>query len=214
MNFEKQLELAETQWHDAQLCRLSYSLSDDAAEAVLELKLYANPHVRDRHVRMWRFLNVHDLVLSANGPELESHHGAGHVIQARLHEADRVDLNVYFCGAYLRVTADDLRDARDVHPFGDASKTSREESAAPPPVGPWKAMTAADAEAILEFAETDDWFDGRLRRLTFITNGESTDVVMDLEYWKSHAPWREWSAEEIDAAIAFVPTINEEPSAT
>jgi hypothetical protein len=85
------------------------------------------------------------------------------VIEARLHESDRVDLNVYFCGAYLRVTADDLRDAPGVHPLGDAGKTSREESAAPPPAGPRKAMTAADAEAILEFSETDDWFDGRLR---------------------------------------------------
>lgn len=181
MSFEQQLELTETQWHDARLCRLSYSLSDDAAEAVLELQLYATPHVRDRHVRMWRFVDVHDLVLSANGPELQSHHGAGHVIQARLHESDRVDLNVYLCGAYLRVSADGLRDAPEAHRLGDAGKTSREESAAPFPAGPRKAMTAADAEAILEFSKTDDWFDGRLRRLTLITSRETTDVVMDLE---------------------------------
>jgi hypothetical protein len=31
MNFETRLEFAETQWHDAQLCRLSYILAGDAA---------------------------------------------------------------------------------------------------------------------------------------------------------------------------------------
>jgi hypothetical protein len=146
MNFETRLELAETQWHDAQLCRLSYILAGDAAEAVLELHLYATPHERDRHVRVWRFLNVRDLVLSANGPELQSHHGAGHV-----------------------------------DPFGDAQNALRDESAASVAAEASKAMTAADAEAILDFSATDDWFDGRLRRLTFITGGEVTDVVLELE---------------------------------
>src|SRR5690348_8664240 len=110
MNVEARLELTETQWHDAQLRRVSYSLAGDAAEVVLELDLYATPNVRDRHVRAWRFLNVHDLVLSANGPELQSHHGPGNVIQARLFESDchRLDLNVFLCGAYLRVTAEGL----------------------------------------------------------------------------------------------------------
>lgn len=92
----------------------------DAAEAVLELHLFSTPHARDRHVRVWRFLNVRDLVLSANGPELQSHHAAGHVIQARLFESDGVDLNVYLCGAYLRVTADGVSDAAEVDPFGGA----------------------------------------------------------------------------------------------
>jgi hypothetical protein len=81
MNFETQLELAETQWHDAQLCRLSYSLAGKSAEAVLELRLYATPDVPDRHVRVWRFLDVHDLLLTANGPELQSYHDFGHVIR-------------------------------------------------------------------------------------------------------------------------------------
>jgi hypothetical protein len=181
MSFETQLELAETQWHDAQLCRLSYILSGDAAEAVLELQLYATPRARDRHVRVWRFLNVHDLVLSANGPELQSHHGPGHVIQARLFESDGVDLNVYFCGAYLRITADGVNDLAEVDPFGDAANPLRDESAASAAAQPSKAMTAADAEAVLDFPATDDWFDGRLRRLTFMTGREVTDVVLDLE---------------------------------
>src|SRR5688572_11169071 len=162
MNFETRLELAETQWHDAQLCRLTYTLTGDSAEAVLELHLYATPHARDRHVRVWRFLNVRDLVLSANGPELQSHHGAGHVIQARLFESDGVDLNVYFCGAYLRVTADGVNDAAEVDPFGDAENALRDQSAASAAAEASKAMTAGDAEAILDFSATDDWFDGRL----------------------------------------------------
>jgi hypothetical protein len=40
MNFETHLELTQTQWHDAQLCRLSDFPGGDAAEAVLELQLY------------------------------------------------------------------------------------------------------------------------------------------------------------------------------
>jgi hypothetical protein len=46
------------------------------------------------------------------------------------------------------------------------------------------ATSAADAEVILDFTRTDDWFDGRLRRLTFITSAEITDVVLDLELRK------------------------------
>jgi hypothetical protein len=181
MNFETRLELAETQWHDAQLCRLTYTLTGDSAEAVLELHLYATPHARDRHVRVWRFLNVRDLVLSANGAELQSHHGAGHVIQARLFESDGVDLNVYFCGAYLRVTADGVNDAAEVDPFGDAENALRDQSAASAAAEASKAMTAGDAEAILDFSATDDWFDGRLRRVTFITGEEVTDLILDLD---------------------------------
>lgn len=172
MDFETRLELTETHWHDAQLCRLSYLLTDDGAEAVLELQLFATPQARDRHVRVWRFVNVHDLVLSANGPELQSHHGAGHVIQARLFESDRVDLNVYFCGAYLRLTADGLEDAADLS-GGEAEGSDAAPSS--------KAMTAADAEAILDFTGNADWFDGRLRRLTFITGRKFTELVLDLD---------------------------------
>jgi hypothetical protein len=66
------------------------------------------------------------LVLSANCPELQSHHGAGHVIQAR----------------------------------------------------------------------------GILK-----TPGQAAILLAMLEYWKSHAPWRQWSVQEIDAAIVFVLTM-------
>jgi hypothetical protein len=193
MNLETRLELTATQWHDAQLCRLSYLPGGDAAEAVLELQLYATWDVPDRHVRVWRFLNVHDLVLTANGPELQEHHGAGHVIQARLFGSDRVDLNVFLTGAYLRLTADGLEDAVADQPFGDAGRPSREESRVSAVAKSSKAMTAADAEAVLDPGGTDDpssddWFDGRLQGLTFITGGEATDVVLALDVPKRGAP--------------------------
>ena len=193
MNFETHLELTETQWHDARLRRLSYFPGRDAAEAVLELQLYATRQVPDRHVRVWRFLNVHDLVLSANGPELQEHHDAGQVIQARLFESDRVDLNVFLAGAYLRLTADGLEDAVADRPFGDAENPSREESDASAAAKSSKAMTAADAEVLLDLGGTDepssdDWFDGRLQGLTFITSGEVTDVVLALDVPKPMAP--------------------------
>ncbi len=117
------------------------------------IALVRHPDVRDRHVRVWRFLNVRDLVLSANGPELQEHHGAGHVIQARLFESDRVDLNVYLCGAYLRVTADGVEDAVEDDPFGDAENASRDQSAASAAAESSKAMTAGDAEVILDFSD-------------------------------------------------------------
>jgi hypothetical protein len=194
MNVETRLQLTETQWHDAQLCRLSCFLGDDtAADVVLELQLYATPDARDRHVRAWRFLNVHDLVLSANGPELQSHHDAGNVIQARLFESDGVDLNVFLCGAYLRVTADGLEDTVEASPFGGAENRSHDGSESSAVARPSKAMAAADAEVVLDLAGTDnpwtdDWFDGRLKSLTFITSDEVTDVVLNLELPKPMAP--------------------------
>jgi hypothetical protein len=101
--------------------------------------------------------------------------------RARLFESDGVDLNVYLCGAYFRVTADGLNDVGEVDPFGDVGKPSRDEGEASPAAQSSMTMTAADAEAILDFTGTDDWFDGRLRRLTFITGREATDLVLDLE---------------------------------
>jgi hypothetical protein len=102
-----------------------------------------------------------------------------------------VDLNVFLCGAYLRLTADGLDDAVGDRPFGDAEDPSREESDASAAAKSSKAMTAADA--LLDLGGTDDpssddWFDGRLQGLTFITSEEVKNVVLALEVPNPMAP--------------------------
>jgi hypothetical protein len=44
-------------------------------------------------------------------------------------------------------------------------------------------------------------------RFSLLTPGQAAALLAILDYWKNHAPWREWNAEEIDAAIAFVLTM-------
>jgi hypothetical protein len=46
-------------------------------------------------------------------------------------------------------------------------------------------------------------------RFSLLTSGQAAVLLAMLEYWKSDASWREWRAEELDAAIAFVSTMNE-----
>jgi hypothetical protein len=47
------------------------------------------------------------------------------------------------------------------------------------------------------------------QRFSLLTPAQGGVLLAMLEYWKSDASWREWSAEEIDAAIAFVSTMKE-----
>ena len=69
-----------------------------------------------------------------------------------------------------------------------------------PPISNWLLYSLA---ALGDAAEDD-----RHLRFSLLTPGQAAILLAILEYWKSHAPWREWSAEEIDAAIAFVLTMN------
>jgi hypothetical protein len=44
-------------------------------------------------------------------------------------------------------------------------------------------------------------------RLSLLTPEQVAILLAMLEYWKEDASWREYCAEEIDAAIAFISTI-------
>jgi hypothetical protein len=46
-------------------------------------------------------------------------------------------------------------------------------------------------------------------RLSLLTPEQMAILLAMLEYWKRDASWREYCAEEIDAAIVFVSTMKE-----
>lgn len=71
-----------------------------------------------------------------------------------------------------------------------------------PPISDWLIYSLAPI-----FGDAADADEMRLR-FSLLTPGQAAVLLAMLEYWKSHASWREWSAEEIDAAIAFVLTMN------
>jgi hypothetical protein len=56
-----------------------------------------------------------------------------------------------------------------------------------------------DFEAQLDFAETDEWFDGKLRDITYATDGQRTEVVLELDM-----PVRAGAAERHVRAYRFI----------
>lgn len=108
MNIAAGLELGETQWHDARLRRLAYSIAGATAEVVLEMEVYANREVRERHSLCIRAIDVQEFVLCAKGSELREQFGAGNVIQGQLHESESAQLSVYLTGGYIRIVAREI----------------------------------------------------------------------------------------------------------
>ena len=70
-----------------------------------------------------------------------------------------------------------------------------------PPISNWLIFSLAPLDG--DAADADE----KRLRFSLLTPGQAAVLLAMLEYWKSHASWREWSAEEIDAAIAFVRTM-------
>ena len=104
-DFSTVLHLMGSHWHDGRLRELAYSVDEASAEIVLRVEVYADERVPERDARCFRFIDVEDFVMTARSAEMQDHYNAGHIIQARLHESDRLELSVYFIGGYLRISA-------------------------------------------------------------------------------------------------------------
>jgi hypothetical protein len=57
------------------------------------------------------------------------------------------------------------------------------------------------------YGDTDADADEVRLRFSLLTSGQLAVLRAMLDYWKDNASWLEWSAEELDAAIAFMPTM-------
>lgn len=108
MDLEVLLELKATQWHDGRLRSVSYSLTSGLAVIVLKVEIYASEEARERHQKTFRFVDVSDVVMTAKASELQTHHWAGNIIQARLHGSDRPALSIYLTGGYVRIVAEKI----------------------------------------------------------------------------------------------------------
>lgn len=104
-DFSTTLRLSGNYWHDGRLRQLTYAVGEEFAEVVLRVEVYADERVPARDSRCFRFIDVEDFVMTARSAEMQDHFVAGHIIQARLHESDRLELSVYLTVGYLRISA-------------------------------------------------------------------------------------------------------------
>ncbi len=114
----RELELEETGWHDGNVHRVDVQISEQGMVVTLELEIYQDlQHARDRHRLTIRFINVREFAMVGTASELLHNLSAGHISSARLGgvwrdpsststKHPRLDLNVYLCGGYIRVSAD------------------------------------------------------------------------------------------------------------
>jgi hypothetical protein len=107
---ELQLEITKTDWHDGRLVSVTYITSPDTTSVVLSLEIHADHESRERHAVRFKFVGVRDFTHASASSELQDHHAAGNIGQARFNSstAGLIDLSVFLTGGYLRIVAESV----------------------------------------------------------------------------------------------------------